>query len=273
MSYSKIHQYIDHYIDKTPVYLVPISKGKKPLTKHGVKNATRSKPALKAMANVHPEMNLGFRTGENFIYVVDLDVPKTESSKGLSGEESLQKHFGKEFIFDHEKYLCATTPSGGKHYFFKGDPNHPLTSKIGVLERVDIKGDGGYVLVEPSKITQPSGKVGEYKFNNINNPISPLLPWVIELIKKPTTRPIGSTNSDMDYKEIISGISQGKREQSIFTIACSMRKQGITQDIATSFIKVVAERCQPPFPTREAELKIKRAYSIKLPNIKIGDQS
>jgi len=273
MTIEDSHSAIECIIDTKPWYLLGVKTNKAPVTRNGVKDATRSKERLHALASVNKDMNLAIEVGERSgVLVIDTDMPKSSSDKGINGEEALKRYFGDKFTFDYNNHLWARTPSGGLHLYFEYDQAFPVSSKIGILERVDLKANG-YVLVEPSIVVYPSGKSGKYKFNDINKPLSPLLPWVKELILLEPSSNTNSSINGVNYAEAISGIPEGKREQSIFILAWEMKKQNISQDIATSFLQQVASNCSPPFSSHTTEMKIRRAYSIKFSNTKAGGKS
>jgi Bifunctional DNA primase/polymerase, N-terminal/YspA, cpYpsA-related SLOG family len=52
--------------------------------------------------------------------------------------------------------LSAATPSGGQHLYFRPLTGWPVPNKNGLLPGVDVKGDGGYVVAAPSRVTVDS---------------------------------------------------------------------------------------------------------------------
>lgn len=76
-------------------------------------------------------------TGHSDLVVLDLDVRATKD-----GNHSLHKLLS-ELDLELPATLTATTPSGGRHLYFR----YPgLPSKIGLRPGLDIKASGGYVL-------------------------------------------------------------------------------------------------------------------------------
>lgn len=264
MTNEQRHQYIDWYIKNTIFSLMAVGTDKRPLTRNGSLDATRCDTTLHCLANLHPDMNLAIATGPvSGCIVVDID---NKQQRGVSGEESLRLRYGDNYFFDYDNYLWATTPSGGKHLFIQWDEQYPVTSFSGVIDNVDIKGKGGYVLAEPSRVVYEDGSSGIYTFDDISKPISPMLPWTTDLLSlalNNKTQRAGTT--PINFREVIDGIPHGRREQSIFTIAWEIKKQGIDIDTAKAFIRQVAANCNPPFSAREAEQKVIRAYSYQHP--------
>ncbi len=249
-------EYIDFYLNETCFYLLPVDQQKRPLTPNGVKNATRCRAELISYLDKHPDMGLAVAGGPlSKVVCIDKDV-----KRGVSGDKSLKQLLGDRYHFDYNNHLWATTPSGGTHEFFRWDDNYPVTSIIGAVEGVDIKGAGGYFLVEPSIVVYPDGSQGQYHFNDITSPIAPMPEWFPEIFKPPQT---DTRNESVNIHDLVKGVHQGQREQSIFNAAWLLRKSGVDFVTAKAFIAEVASRCRPPFPQREAEQKVKRAYTYR----------
>jgi RecA-family ATPase len=120
------------------------SGAKKPFAMHGFKDATQDPNIIRKWWSANPQAMIGVPTGAvTGFWVVDVDV-KTDSSAVETWEEWVR-----------EGGLSPTrmhkTPRGGQHYLFRYDPAHPVGSSTGKLhEFMDVRGDGGYVVVPPS---------------------------------------------------------------------------------------------------------------------------
>jgi putative DNA primase/helicase len=96
-------------------------------------------------------MNIGILTGsETGVFVVDID-PRHHGDVSLN-----------QLQFEHgalPKTLTAATGGGGIHYLFKIPPGVSVKNSAGKLgPGIDIRGDGGLIVVEPSRTT------GDYKW-------------------------------------------------------------------------------------------------------------
>ncbi len=98
-----------------------------------------------------PNMNLAILTGSQYgFFVVDIDP----------------RHLGdinfNKFCSQHglpPKTLEAISGGGGRHLFFKAEAGRVIKTSVNALgDGVDIRGDGGIIVVEPS-VTK-----GEYKW-------------------------------------------------------------------------------------------------------------
>lgn len=126
-----------------------------------------------------PEMNLGILTGRDTgVFVVDID-PRH------GGDKSLEKLFSEHGNFPVT--LSASTGGGGTHYLFSipaGITVRNSASNLG--EGIDIRGNGGLIVVEPS------ATAGSYKWQGQSLPtrdqIAPPPGWLPHLIDAPTPK-------------------------------------------------------------------------------------
>lgn len=121
-----------------PCRNVPGLEGHKaPLTKHGHKDATTDADQIRQWWAKHPNALIGMPTGaRSGIAVLDIDCkngkdgfPSVPGWKGLSP-------------------LRVETGSGGAHLYFQA--HRPIRNATG-SDGVDVRGEGGYVIVPPSQ--------------------------------------------------------------------------------------------------------------------------
>ncbi len=118
--------------------------GKHPRTLHGFKDATTAAEEICRWWQRWPCANLGIRTGrESGVVALDID-PQHD------GDESLA------ILEVHHQLLPETvrtqTGGGGQHFLFAhpGDREIRCTTKLGGYSGLDVRGDGGYIVVPPS---------------------------------------------------------------------------------------------------------------------------
>ena len=115
------------------------SKGKHPRTVNGVKDATTNQAMIRAWWSKNPKANVGIAMGKvSGMWCVDVD-PRN------GGDESILKLQLENDDLPNTRHVI--TGGGGEHYFFKYD-NNIRNGKL--VEGVDIKSDGGYVVAPPS---------------------------------------------------------------------------------------------------------------------------
>lgn len=120
------------------------SPGKHPRTDHGLADASIDPLVIKAWGDQWAESNLAMLTGAASGYIV-LDVdPKhggMESIKDMFGTDVPGPEWGTKVI--------QRTGSGGYHLLYR-HPDKTLKNRVGLRPGLDIRGDGGYIVVAPS---------------------------------------------------------------------------------------------------------------------------
>ena len=122
---------------------------KAPFFEGGFHVATTDEETIRKWWGYWPRAMIGVPMGSRSgVWAVDPDPPKkSEEPDGRAIWASLLQEHGK---------LPAThtevTPRDGQHIFFKWDPDRPVTNSPGALAKtnIDIRGEGGYVIVAPS---------------------------------------------------------------------------------------------------------------------------
>lgn len=181
-----------------------------------------------------PAANIGVATGHvSRLAVVDLDV------KGrYSGPESWQR-----FLRDHRLELSpapvVSTPSGGQHGWLRV-PSGAVPERPGILPGVDVKGDGGLVVVPPSmRLTTSLARPGEPGGDQVPVPYEWLagscmcrvadappwfLPWLASAppagVEASTLLPEDNGGA-LDYRDLSrTGITAGHRNVTLYKLAC-----------------------------------------------------
>jgi len=137
--------------------------------------------------------SIGIATGKlSGVFVVDIDVGERLEKDGTKtikvGDNTfadLENKYGKV-----PKTVEARSINGGRHLYFKYPEHHNirnLSSKDGFgnsLPDIDIRGEGGYIVVPPSQI---NGKSYEWVFSPYEYEIKEAPHWILNLINKGNT--------------------------------------------------------------------------------------
>lgn len=223
--------------------------GKHPRTQHGFKDASCDPEIIQEWWGRWPNANIGLVTGkESDLLVLDVD-PRH------GGDESLKKL--QEMIGLLPETTVAHSGSGGSHYFFKYPPNVDIGNStcVGGFEGLDIRGRGGYIVAAPS--LHVSG--GRYEFISDLSHIAPVPQPLLDLIHSNHHSNAGDTKK-LDTESILNGVPEGKRNESIFTLACRMLRAEIPQPITEETCLKAASNCTPKFPEAETLDIVRRAY-------------
>jgi hypothetical protein len=134
-----------YYREKLGWSVIPIGDNKKPLIKWEIfQKEKATKEQIIEWFTKWPNANLAIVTGKiSNLIVVDIDP----------------RHGGTRDDFKDVQTLIVETGGGGWHYYFQYEEG--ITNHAGIKPGIDIRGDGGYVIVPPS--VHPSGNKYEWE--------------------------------------------------------------------------------------------------------------
>ncbi len=106
------------------------------------------------------------------------------------------------------------TPRGGNHYYFRWIPelDNKITTKTGILNKVDVRGDGGYVVF--------------YGFDKpyFLQPLAIPPQWLLDLL------PNKYNQDKTKFQELVGNVKEGNRNDSFTRMAGSLRSRGYKAD-------------------------------------------
>jgi putative DNA primase/helicase len=161
---------------------------KTPYFKGGHNSASTDPETIRRWWTEFPRAMIGVPMGSRSgVWAIDPDPPKKDGEPDgrVVWAELVEKH-GKLPPTHTE-----VTPRGGQHILFAWDAQRPVTNSPGALkgQNIDVRGEGGYVIVAPSISVGDGGKnvAGEYCF------VEPLLffsfatapDWLYEMVLQP----------------------------------------------------------------------------------------
>jgi hypothetical protein len=125
-----------------PVF--PVRPGAKtPQTRNGLKDATTDQGLIDGWWTCWPEANVAVATGSaSGLVVVDVD-----GDEGAESLRALERNHG-----SLPRTLSVVTPRLGQHYYFAHPGVEVRNSASTLGPGLDVRGDGGYVLVPPSMV-------------------------------------------------------------------------------------------------------------------------
>jgi hypothetical protein len=209
-----------------------------------------------------PNANVAIATGLlSDTFVVDEDPRHT----GDASLEALENQYGRL-----PETPTVLTGGGGLHFYFRRPAGIDIHNSSGQLGAgLDVKGAGGYVIAPPSRhisgrryCWELSARIGEV-------PLAEAPEWLLKLILNPPDSPHGTSNgqrltpAQVSFARLVSGIPEGKRDQELFRLAASMRRQGYSRPFVEQVVVDAARRCKPPFPDRVAHRKVASAWRYR----------
>ena len=239
--------------------------GKHPLIKTGRKheNASNDPEQVGKWWDQWPTANIAVVVGqESGIFVVDCDITGDHD-----GEFEFQAWCAANGV-DLPDTLMQETGSGGRHYLFAFPQDGiPLKNCTAWLEDVDIKSEGGYILVAPS--THESG--GGYHWRNLGTPVAEAPQVLINNIRVSKSRAGAAARGEdpdaptYDYRRACKeGAKSGFRDDFFNRRAFELRKSGASKEEATEDLRRLWKLTeQPPhdeFPWEAVLGKMSRVW-------------
>jgi hypothetical protein len=212
--------------------------GKHPRTYHGLKDATTDEATIQRWWKMWPQANIGIATGTGSGLVV-LDHDSYKEGGDTSLEELEQSYSALPGT------VQQLTGGGGVQYFFQ----HPGTRvKNGVQTLgagLDIRGDGGYVIVPPSLHVSGKRYIWEVVHEPEDTPLASMPEWLLALCQ------------DARHSERVDAgapLLDGQRNDSLFRLGCSFRSRGGSEAVILAALREMnATQCQPPLADEEVQ--------------------
>lgn len=228
--------------------VIPVGIEKKALVewkKYQKEKATREQ--ITEWFNKYPKANFAVVTGKiSNIVVVDIDP----------------RHGGSDEYFKDIHTLIVKTGGGGWHYYFlyeEGIQNH-----VGILPGIDVRGEGGYVVLPPS--SHKSGNSYQWITKSDDNIIASMPSFIKDLIDK--QKP--SNNKSKWDKKVLHGVKEGNRNNSAASVAGKLLKRFREEEWESEAWPLLqawnATKNKPPLPEGELRLvfnSISKAESRK----------
>lgn len=200
-----------------------------------------------------PTANIGMATG-SFVDVIVLDCDNGDARQAALEKGGLEK----------APAVWTGTP-GGIHFWMK-HPGYPVKNFVKDIPGTDFRGDGGYVLLPPSR----HHKGATYRWNEHTLGMSPppVPDWLGQLFqdKAAGVSGDGTAKEPLDLTAILNGIGAGERDTTLYRYACKMRGDDVPQAYAEQMVRQAARLCKPAFDEDEAASKVTHAYHDFKPN-------
>jgi hypothetical protein len=188
-----------------------------------------------------PPSSVGIVTGPiSGIMVLDIDGPEGLASLKKAG-------FPYE---DLPKTPTVKTGGGGMHLYYRYPEGDPVKTATGILHKVDIRAQGGFVVAPPS--IHKSGRKYEWmKKRSLGD---------LEIAEFDITQLLGTRQvpkkiriSRNWYDELINGAPEGERNSSATRLAGRYLSRGLTTDETSLILIAWNQRNDPPLPEAEIE--------------------
>ena len=212
---------------------------KAPLTQHGLLDSTTDPRIIRAWSERWPNAGVAVRTGaESSIFVLDVD-PKNGGDDSLT---TLRAQYG-----DTPATVEALTGGGGRHLIFKHPGRLVQNSTSALGPGLDIRGDGGYIVVAPS--LHASGKKYEWEISSRPESVrpAPAPDWLLLLL---TNSAAGIRREAPSIQEVIPF---HERNATLTSVAGSMRRRAASENVILAALHELNKQCVPPLDDDEVQ--------------------
>ena len=227
--------------------VIPVGKDKRPLVEwKQYQTVKATEDEIRGWFERYPEAQLGLVTGRiSKCVVVDIDC-----KDGKVGDYS----------FLPQNTTIVQTGGGGRHYYYK---YYSIGNKAGIRDLVDIRGDGGYVVLPPSVSDK-----GEYKFlQDMEWP-----PFPAHLFgegtkpEKPVEHNVKETFEILNYDGHGTGQRNHRMAEYIGKVLVKFSPD-IWEEVAYKWIQSQNKKNNPPLPEhelRQTYLSIAKSEAMRL---------
>lgn len=228
--------------------VMPCKPGDKaPASQNGLLDATTDWEQIIKWWTQVPQCNVGVATGAAAGFVV-LDID------GDDGAISLRNLEGEHGALP--KTTSVVTPSGGQHYYFK-HPGGDFRNSAGRLgQGIDVRGDGGYVLVPPSAIRG----VGTYEVDE-RVKLAPVPEWLHELSQRHLRTDAGPQAPNEWLDMLRGGVAEGGRNHAMARLAGHFLRRYIDLELTREVLGLINRtKFVPPLPDWEVNRTIDSVF-------------
>jgi hypothetical protein len=215
-------------------------KDKRPATVNGLKDATTDSDVIQRWWREQPDLNIAIVTGKRSgIFVIDVD--------GLDAEAELRK-----LEIEHGPLppTVESITARGRHLFFecRGQLVRNSTSRLAL--GIDVRGEGGYVLVPPSK--HPSGHDYHWSVDSANA-FAEAPEWLFAKLTAPDGGQSEIATAPAKWRDLVcEGVNEGQRNHSLARLAGYLLRRRVDPVVALEMLRVWnAARCRPPLEAAE----------------------
>jgi Bifunctional DNA primase/polymerase, N-terminal/Primase C terminal 1 (PriCT-1) len=231
-------------------------ENKEPRIANGHLKATTDPRQIHMWWKRWPHAQIGIPMGERAgVFALDLDSgnPEKDTTRAEMIVEGLPET------------RTHRTGSGGRHYIlnYPGEADMEIRNSVSKLaEGLDVRGEGGYIIVPPS-----SSALGAYEVLDASPPADPP-EWLLEALREPERASGEKVRSITTAASVtVEGppIPDGTRDDALTSIAGRLHDGSRGLDgLAADLLEINAARCEPPLPEAQV-LKIARSIHRREP--------
>ncbi|GEP40111.1 DNA primase [Nocardioides psychrotolerans] len=233
--------------------------GKQPLTSRGFHDASADPAQVTAWWRRWPDANLALPTGAaSGLDVVDVDV-----HLGGNGYSAFERARSAGLV-EGWSWLVRTPSTGLHAYFLRTSASEQRSWQV-PGKHVDFRGDGGYIVLPPSRVAQPDGALREYELIAVAQhqprPVNAAGLRAFLDPPRPIRSPVNMSAVGARPARLAAWVAsrpEGARNHGLFWAACRMAENGHGFDAASTLLGDAASSAG--LTEREALATIRSAY-------------
>jgi hypothetical protein len=200
---------------------------------HGCASATTDEEIIRMWWAKWPDAHIGMATGAGSgVWVLDED-PR---HGGDNSRHGLEQDYGKL-----PNTRQSVTGSKGSHRFFL-HPGLKVKNEIAIAPGLDIRGDGGLVILPPSG--HISGNTYQWDgLDGVKAPIANAPGWLLGMVSEAP----GARKPPQQIPQIVP---DGTKHKTCVSLAGSMRRRGCNADEIYAALLKLSERFESPVPEK-----------------------
>jgi hypothetical protein len=232
---------------------------------HGYLDATADPEEVTRMWHERPAANIGLATGAvSGVLVLDLD-PRHAEKQQANLLRVLEERYGRQF----RDTRTVRTAHGGLHLYYrhpKDGKTYPNAVKLGGIAGIDARGDGGYVVLPPSRLYNTLS----YQWGNPEIPIANAPDWLLSVLQHRGEQEVSPQESRFAGRpgsawlsRALQEATEGNRNLTGFQLACQLRDDGMGEAEAAEIMLAYAKQVpqdKTPYTVKEALASLKSAY-------------
>ena len=213
------------------LHIFPVqSRGKTPLLFQWPTASTCDAETIKGWVREYPHCNWGLVCGpKSGVFVLDVD-----GEEGVAAIRHLCALHGEEWL-----HTLTVLTARGRHLYFQYPPVAVIRNSASKLASgLDIRGDGGYVLLPPS--IHPTGAAYVWGDGGESGIVAQPPSWLLEMLctsAQPTREPVRNAGT----------FTEGTRNATLTSLAGTMQRRGMSVEaIKAALLQENTESCKPP---------------------------
>lgn len=217
--------------------------GHQPLVEHGFYGATADVEKIRGWWWRWPDAAVALRTGqESGVFAVDVD-PRNGGGYSLEHLEGQQGPL--------PETVESQTGGGGRHLLFRWPGTRVPCSTGKVAPGIDVKGDGGYIILPPSDHKSAKRYCWMIGQEPGEHTLADAPAWLMNMIMRPEEPAPGPEGLAAALHD---AIPEGYRNKTLASIAGHLRRIGMqVEEIKAALLAVNGHRCTPPLEAAEVE--------------------